>query len=146
MQPRATARSDLAEALRRYRHAFIGVGLFSGLINILMLTAPLFMLQIYDRVLPSHSIQTLIGLAILAAVLFAFRGCLEAIRSRILDRIGRSVNAELLPRVYDVVRLPLTGPAKADGVEAFVQTGLRTALSYFLKPLTDRVTRTFRDS
>ena len=44
--------------------AFVGVGLFSGLINVLMLTGPLFMLQIYDRVLPSHSVPTLVGLAI----------------------------------------------------------------------------------
>jgi hypothetical protein len=47
---------ELAAALGLFREAFIGIGPFSGLINLLMLTAPLFMLQIYDRVLPSHSV------------------------------------------------------------------------------------------
>ena len=67
LPPKPTAGSELADALRRSRSAFLGVGLLSGLINILMLTGPLFMLQIYDRVLPSHSIPTLVGLAILCA-------------------------------------------------------------------------------
>ena len=102
------ARSELEDALRDCRSAFIGIGLFSGLINILMLTAPLFMLQIYDRVLPSHSVPSLIGFAILAAALFAFQGAVDAIRGRVLLRIGGSVNAELSGRIYDlIVRLPL---------------------------------------
>ena len=112
--PRETARSELAEALRRCRIAFVGVGLFSCLINILMLTAPLFMLQVYDRVLPSRSIPTLVGLAILTAGLFAFQGILDAIRGRVLLRIGGSINDDLSGRVYDVVvRLPLKSKARA---------------------------------
>ena len=71
LTPKAVPGAELADALRRCRFAFLGVGLFSGLINILMLTGPLFMLQVYDRVLPSHSVPTLIGLAILTAGLFA---------------------------------------------------------------------------
>jgi ATP-binding cassette subfamily C protein len=105
---RAGPASDLAAALRRCRHAFIGTGLFSGLINILMFTGPLFMLQIYDRILPSRSIPTLVGLAILAGALFAFQGILDAIRGRVLLRIGCSIDEDLSGRVYDsVVRLPL---------------------------------------
>ena len=73
-----------------------------------MLTGPLFMLQIYDRVLPSHSVPTLIGLAILTAGLFSFQGVLDAIRSRGLLRIGCLINDELSTRVHDIVmRLPL---------------------------------------
>jgi len=107
-KPKQAARSELAEALGRCRHAFIGIGVFSGLISILMLTGPLFMLQVYDRVLPSHSVPTLIGFAILVAALFMFQGVLDAIRGRILLRIGSSVSADLSGRVYDlVVRLPL---------------------------------------
>ena len=74
--------SELADALRRCRHAFCGVALVSGLINILMLTGPLFMLQVYDRVLPSHSVPTLIGLALLTVGLFSFQGILDACRGR----------------------------------------------------------------
>ena len=94
--------------MRRCRTAFVGVGLFSMLINVLMLTAPLFMLQVYDRVLPSHSVPTLIGLAILTAALFSFQGVLDAIRSRVLLRIGGSISEDLSARVYEaVIRLPL---------------------------------------
>ena len=94
--------------MRRCRAAFVGVGLFSMLINVLMLTAPLFMLQVYDRVLPSHSVPTLIGLAILTAALFSFQGVLDAIRSRVLLRIGGSISEDLSARVYKaVIRLPL---------------------------------------
>ena len=102
------AGSELASALRRCRLAFLGIGLFSGLINILMLTGPLFMLQIYDRILPSHSVPTLIGLAILTVGLFSFQGVLDAIRGRVLLRIGGSISDDLSARAYDaVVRLPI---------------------------------------
>ena len=53
-----------------------------------MLAGPLFMLQIYDRVLPSGSIPTLLALALLVAILYAIFGVLEFIRSRLLVRVG----------------------------------------------------------
>ena len=83
-----------------------------------MLTAPLFMLQVYDRVLPSRSVPTLIGFAILAAAMFAFQGILDAIRGRVLLRIGSSINADLSGRVYDlIVRLPLKMRSAGDGLQ-----------------------------
>ena len=110
--------SELADALRRSRSAFWGVGLLSGLINILMLTGPLFMLQIYDRVLPSHNIPTLVGFAVLTAGLFAFQGILDAIRGRILLRIGSAINHEMSSRAYDAVaRLPLKTTGGSDGLQ-----------------------------
>ena len=110
--------SELAQALSRCRHAFIGVAIVSGLINILMLTGPLFMLQVYDRVLPSHSVPTLIGLAVITIALFSFQGVLDACRSRILLRIGGSLNDELSGRVHDtIMRLSLETPAKGNGLQ-----------------------------
>ncbi len=83
-----------------------------------MLTGPLFMLQIYDRVLPSHNIPTLVGLAILTAGLFLFQGILDAIRGRVLMRIGGAINDELSARAYDVVaRLPLKTRGGGDGLQ-----------------------------
>lgn len=117
-KPKQTARSELAEALGRYRAAIVGVFLLSALVNILMLTGPLFMLQIYDRVLPSGSIPTLIALALLVAALFAFQGVLDAIRGRVLHRIGSSINEDLVGRAYDaVLRLPLTSRGGGDGLQ-----------------------------
>ena len=54
--------SELGQALKPSRAALVGVGLFSGALNILTLTGSVFMLQDYDRVIPSRSIPTLIGL------------------------------------------------------------------------------------
>ena len=59
--------AELSTALASCRGAFIATGLISGMSNILMLTGAIFMLQVYDRVLPSRSVSTLIGLAILAS-------------------------------------------------------------------------------
>jgi ATP-binding cassette subfamily C protein len=118
MDRKQTAGSELAAALRRCRHAFTAVGLLSGLINTLMLTAPLFMLQVYDRVLPSGSVPTLIGLALLTAALFSFQGILDVIRSRVLLRIGGSVNEDLSARVYTAVaQLPLKMRGGTDGLQ-----------------------------
>ena len=56
------ASSELAAALSACRRAFVATALFSGMSNILMLSGALFMLEIYDRVLPSRSVPTLVGL------------------------------------------------------------------------------------
>jgi len=118
LPPKQAAGLDLADALRRSRSAFMGVGLLSALINILMLTGPLFMLQIYDRVLPSHSIPSLVGLAVLTAGLFLFQGILDSIRGRVLLRIGGAINDEMSARAYDaVVRLPLKTRGGRDGLQ-----------------------------
>ena len=81
-------RSELGDALRACRNAFLGVGGMSCMINLLYLTGSLFMLEVYDRVLPSRSVPTLVGLAILAGGLYAAQGVLDLIRGRILGRIG----------------------------------------------------------
>ena len=79
-------RSELGDALRACRNAFIGVGLMSCMINLLYLTGSIFMLEVYDRVLPSRSIPTLVGLVILAGGLYVAQGILDLIRGRVLVR------------------------------------------------------------
>jgi ATP-binding cassette, subfamily C, bacterial PrsD len=115
-QRQMPASSELATALGACRRAFLAIGLFSGMSNILMLTGSLFMLEVYDRVLPSRSVPTLVALLILTAGLYAAQGFIEAIRSRILVRIGDSLDETMSMRVYDaIVRLPLKVGAKGDG-------------------------------
>ena len=112
------ASSELAAALGACRRAFIAIALFSGMSNILMLSGALFMLEIYDRVLPSRSLPTLVGLLILVGGLYAAQGLLDMIRSRILVRVGRSLDETMSSRVYDaIVRLPLKAGAKGDGTQ-----------------------------
>ncbi|MEP7030384.1 MAG: type I secretion system permease/ATPase [Pseudolabrys sp.] len=111
-------RSELGEALASCRNTFVVMGLISGMSNILMLTGSFFMLEIYDRVLPSRSVQTLVGLVVLAAGLFMMLGLLDLIRGRILVRIGGALDEMLSGRVYDtIVRLPLKLGNRSDGLQ-----------------------------
>ena len=111
-------RSELGDALRACRGAFIGVGLMSCIINLLYLTGSIFMLEIYDRVLPSRSVPTLVGLIILAAGLYAAQGVLDLIRGRILGRIGTALDEALNARVFQtVVRLPLLIGVRNQGLQ-----------------------------
>src|SRR5918996_545722 len=96
-------RSELAEALSACRGTFTAVGLMSGMSNILQLTGAFFMLEIYDRVLPSRSVPTLVALTVLAITLFLAMGVLDFIRGRILVRIGASLDEQLSGRVYDTL-------------------------------------------
>ena len=111
-------RSELGDALRACRNAFIGVGLMSCMINLLYLTGSIFMLEVYDRVLPSRSIPTLVGLVILAGGLYVAQGILDLIRGRVLIRIGTSLDEALNARVFDtVVRLPLMVGGRNEGLQ-----------------------------
>ena len=112
------ANTELGAALHACRSAFIGVGVMSFVINFLYLTGSFFMLEIYDRVLPSRSIPTLVGLIVLAGGLYCVQGVLDLIRSRILIRIGSTLDEMLSQRVYDiVVRLPLIAGNRAEGLQ-----------------------------
>jgi PrtD family type I secretion system ABC transporter len=111
-------RSELGEALRACRSAFIGVGVMSCMINLLYLTGSIFMLEIYDRVLPSRSVPTLVGLVVLAGGLYVAQGILDLIRGRILVRIGTSLDESLSGRVFEtVVRLPLIAGGRNEGLQ-----------------------------
>src|SRR5215469_6741693 len=111
-------RSELGDALRACRNAFIGVGVMSCIINLLYLTGSIFMLEIYDRVLPSRSVPTLVGLIILAAGLYAAQGVLDLIRGRVLGRIGTALDEALNARVFEtVVKLPLLIGGRNEGLQ-----------------------------
>jgi PrtD family type I secretion system ABC transporter len=115
---KSSRRSELAAALASCRGAFIGLALVSAVINVLYLTGSFFMLEVYDRVLPSRSIPTLVGLALLAAGLYAFQGILDFVRSRVLVRVGSVLDEKLSARTYEaIVRLPLAGRG-GDGIQA----------------------------
>src|SRR4051812_1090205 len=102
-KPKVGQLSGLGSFLSSCRGAFLGIGLMTAMINVLYLTGSFFMLEIYDRVIPSRSVPTLIGLSILALALYVFQGALDLIRGRILVRIGASLDHALNARVFDVV-------------------------------------------
>ena len=87
-----------------------GVAVFSGIVNLLMLSGSLYMLQVYDRVLPSRSVPTLIGLSILVAFAYLFQGYFDAVRMRMLSRIGALFDAALQEPIHQAMAmLPLKG-------------------------------------
>jgi PrtD family type I secretion system ABC transporter len=101
MSAQKQTRGEIAAVLLASRAAFASTALFSCLVNILMLTGPLFMLQVYDRVLTSGSVPTLVALTGIVIALYAYYGFLEYLRARILVRIGRRVEERLRDRVFD---------------------------------------------
>lgn len=95
-----TALASLADVRKACRRALLGAAVVSFFVNMLMLTGPLFMLQVYDRVLTSKSVPTLAALFGLVIGLFAFMGMLDLIRSRLLVRIGLRIDRMLAGQAF----------------------------------------------
>ena len=105
----------LSEALRDCRKAFRSIAVFSGAVNILMLAGPFYMLQVYDRVLASRSVPTLIALTVFLAGAYAFQAALDVIRSRLVVRSAAQLDEQLDATVHDaVVRLAVTTRKNSD--------------------------------
>jgi PrtD family type I secretion system ABC transporter len=99
---------DVAGALGECRRAFAGVALFSGVVNLLMLAGPLYMLQIYDRVLSSRSLPTLVALSVFLIGAYAFQGVLDIIRSHVVVRTAALLDQRLALSVHGaVIRLAI---------------------------------------
>ncbi len=92
--------NELRAALRHCVGALVGVGIFSGVVNILGLTGSLYMLQVYDRVLPSQSVPTLVGITIIMLWLYAVYGLLDFVRLRLLVRIGNTLDRKLHEKAF----------------------------------------------
>lgn len=91
------------------------MGVISCVVNLLALTGSFYMMQVYDRVLSSRSIPTLIALSVLAAGLYLFQGALEVMRTQLLVRLGGRVERRLIRRAHDAsLRLPLMGRKGAE--------------------------------
>lgn len=99
---------ELAAARAASRQAVAVAFLFSALVNLLMLTAPLYMLQVYDRVLVSRSEETLLALTLLMGFLFLMMGLLDYARGRIMARVGARLQDRLDARVLTAAFRRLT--------------------------------------
>ncbi len=100
----APMRHDGKAELRRARgqtwHLFVFVGLFSAAVNLLMLTGPMFMLQVYDRVLASRSVETLTALFVLIVFLFLLMGVIDIARNRVMARVAARFQERMEGRVF----------------------------------------------
>ncbi|MEP9348833.1 type I secretion system permease/ATPase [Xanthobacter sp. KR7-225] len=102
--PRAEAPTELDRALRAIRPAFVAVVIFSFFINLLGLNASIYMMQVYDRVLASRSIETLVLLTLVTAFLYLIWVLLEGLRARLLERAGFAFDAKVAMPVFDATR------------------------------------------
>ncbi len=98
--------------LARHRGALIVVGALSAAVNLLMLAGPLFMLQIYDRVLTSRSEATLVMLLAIVVYLYGLMGLLDGLRGRILSRVGAGFQDALDERVFDAAHRAGRDPSR----------------------------------
>ncbi len=109
---------SLSAVLKGTKSILTAVALLSGVINVLALTGSFFMLQVYDRVIPSKSLPTLVGLVVLAGTLYAFYGLLELIRGRLLIRLGWLADRRMSGPIFDAtMRLPLKARLDGDGLQ-----------------------------
>ncbi|MEM9786574.1 MAG: type I secretion system permease/ATPase [Pseudomonadota bacterium] len=99
----AQGKAELLDARRESRALYWAVGVFSFFVNMLMLTGPLYMLNVYDRVLSSRSFETLLTLSVLVAFLYGMMGILDFVRGRVMARVGARFQARLDRRVFGAV-------------------------------------------
>lgn len=99
----ARGRNELIKIRSESRGLYWMVAVFSFVVNMLMLTGPLYMLNVYDRVLGSRSLETLIALSVLVAFLYGCMGILDFVRGRVMGRIGARFQAKMDRRVFSAV-------------------------------------------
>src|SRR5258707_3329889 len=96
----------LHESARR----MIGIAIFSGVVNVLMLSGSLYMLQVFARVIPSRNLATLLGLSLMVLLAYLLQGYFDALRARMLCRVAKLVDAGLQEQIHTALAsLPLRG-------------------------------------
>lgn len=154
--------SELKDTLATLKPSLIIVASLSAVINFLAIGSSLYLMMVYDRVLPSYSTPTLFGLLAIFSLVFLFHGILDVLRAYMLGDIGRAVTFISAERSDDGnggppffrVRVELEKTALASKLyrelrtgtpaEIFLQTGDRSLLSYLFKPMMDQINHAFR--
>jgi PrtD family type I secretion system ABC transporter len=91
----------LQTALKSCGSALLAVAVFTAFINILALSGSIYMMEVYNRVLPSRSLPTLAALTVLVVILLAGQGLLETLRTRLLARIGNVLHERVREHIFD---------------------------------------------
>jgi PrtD family type I secretion system ABC transporter len=105
-----TGDDPVSRGLRDSARRMVGIAVFSGVINLLMLSGSLYMLQVYDRVIPSRSIATLLGLSLMVLLAYLMQGYFDALRARMLCRVATLFDAGLQDSIHNALAtLPLRG-------------------------------------
>lgn len=93
--------NEIAQVLASFKKTFRNIGVFSAVINVLMLMPAIYMLQLYDSVLTSRNEMTLLMLTLIMLGAYVFMGALEFVRSFVLIRVGAQLDMKLNKRVYN---------------------------------------------
>jgi ATP-binding cassette subfamily C protein len=132
-----TGREELLAARKQSRVYYWFVAIFSIFVNVLMLTGPLYMMQVYDRVLGSRSEATLVALSVLVIFLYGMMGILDYVRGRVMGRVAARFQAALDLRVFDAVlkrsavqpdELAQTGLRDLESIQRFMSSPVLLAL------------------
>ena len=100
----------VAVGLRQSARRMVGIAGFSGVVNVLMLSGSLYMLQVYDRVIPSRNIATLLGLSLMVLIAYLVQGYFDALRTRMLCRVATLFDVGMQESIHTALAtLPLRG-------------------------------------
>jgi PrtD family type I secretion system ABC transporter len=108
----------LRNVLKSCKSAILAVAVFTAIINVLALSGSIFMMEVYNRVLPSRSLPTLAALTILVVILLAGQGLLELLRTRLLARVGIFLHERVREHVFDcLISLSVKAGPSATGAQ-----------------------------
>jgi len=125
-------KDELKEVLKKFRSTFIQIGIFSFFINILMLAAPIYMLAVYDIVMPAKSIDTLLVVTAVIVLFFVAMGILDYVRNRVMIIVSNKLDSMINERVYHAAfEMALKYPGK---VNAEPLTDLQTIKNFLSGP------------
>lgn len=136
---RGNRSGELWDAIRQHKTIFIAVGALSAILNVLLLGGSLYLMLVYDSVLPSHSIATLIGLFIMVMLVYLFQSFFDSMRSGLMADVANAVDQRMSRRVQTAMsQLALRGQRMpGDGlgpmrdleqVKSFMMSGFTTML------------------
>lgn len=106
-------KDEIKEVLKHFKKTFVHIGIFSFFVNLLVLAAPMYMLAVYDVVMPSKSLDTLLFVTLVAIIFFVGMGLLDYVRNKILIVVSHKMDSLINEKIYNAAfELALKYPGK----------------------------------
>src|SRR3546814_1092094 len=108
----------ISAVLRKSKSAFIGIFVLSAALNVLLLGGAIYMMMVYDVVLPAGSVPTLAGLLLLVILVYVFQCLADIIRARLLSRVSATIDHDLHSEIFELVQqISVERPGRGDSLE-----------------------------
>ena len=115
---RTEPRSRIAAVLRKSRSAFIGIFILSAALNVLLLGGAIYMMLVYDVVLPAGSLPTLWGLLLIVMLVYLFQAAIDIVRNRLLSRVSATIDHDLGEEIFALVQtLSISRPGQGESLQ-----------------------------